>query len=429
MSKYILRALPELVEARMITEETAGQIRDYYASKPNPAANRLFIVFGILGALLVGMGIVLILAHNWDVLSKPAKLTIGLLPLLTGQSLAAYLLFKKSTSQGWKEATACFLFFGVGISIAIVSQVYNMGGTLGSFLFFWMALALPIVYVLRSSMASMLYICGITWYACETGYFSYPHDHALRYWILLLLTLPFYYFEFIRTERKNNFFYFHNWLLTLSLTICLGLFADHTEELMVVAYVSLFSIFVMLSTIKAFNTDRILTNAFLITGSLGIIGLLLALSFQFYWEELPGYLPKEILTTPEFIVTVLLSAIAGVLLTIILKSNRFGEVNIKAFAFLLFILLFILGMSSPVLAQIAVNVVILVFAVSTILSGARQNHLGVLNYGLAIVTALIICRFTDTDFSFVVRGLLFIVVGAGFFAANYFMVKKRKGGL
>jgi hypothetical protein len=45
---------------------------------------------------------------------------------------------------------------------------------------------------------------------------------------------------------------------------------------------------------------------------------------------------------------------------------------------------------------------------------------------LLIITALIACRFFDTDFSFVVRGLVFIGVGVGFFATNYYMIKKRK---
>jgi len=39
---------------------------------------------------------------------------------------------------------------------------------------------------------------------------------------------------------------------------------------------------------------------------------------------------------------------------------------------------------------------------------------------------LIICRFFDTNLSFVLRGLLFVLVGLGFFAMNYWMIRKRK---
>jgi len=53
-------------------------------------------------------------------------------------------------------------------------------------------------------------------------------------------------------------------------------------------------------------------------------------------------------------------------------------------------------------------------------------HFGILNYGLVIITALIFCRFFDTNMSFVIRGLLFVLVGVGFFAANYVMFKKQK---
>src|SRR6187431_2280469 len=87
MSKQILKDLPDLIKAEVITEETAEKIKSYY-SHQYPPTNRLFIVFGILGALLVSMGIVLIIAHNWDILPKVIKLAIGLLPLLAGQVMA-----------------------------------------------------------------------------------------------------------------------------------------------------------------------------------------------------------------------------------------------------------------------------------------------------------------------------------------------------
>ena len=178
MSKQILKELPGLVDAQVITEETAKRIKVYYDNQPNQSSNRLFIVFGILGSLLIGMGIVLIVAHNWDSLPKAAKLTIGFIPLLVGQCVAAFVIFKKAEETAWREGIAAFLFFAIAISISIVSQVYNIEGDLGGFLFIWMILSLPIVYVLSSSVASLLFILGITWYACEVGYFDYPQGHA-----------------------------------------------------------------------------------------------------------------------------------------------------------------------------------------------------------------------------------------------------------
>ena len=426
MSKQILNELRHLLHAQVISEETAQRIKDYYKGQPAQSSNRVFIVFGILGSLLIGLGLVLILAHNWDNLSKIAKLAIGFFPLLAAQVLAGFVLAKRRDEVAWREGAGTFLFFAIAISISIVSQVYNIEGDLAGFLFIWMCLALPIAYVLRSSVASMLLILGITWHACEAGYFNYPNTNANEYWILLLLILPFYYFEFIRKNVRNNFFHFHSWLIVLSLTTCLGVFVEERGEFMMIAYMSMFSGFVLMGQFPLFASRTILGNAYLVCGSLGVIILLLTLSFRWYWDEVPDVNIGNLLIQQEIIVSILLTIISIGLLLKLRQIKEFKELNSKSYAFLVVILLYFVGSGSPMLAQVLVNVVILLVAVHTIQDGAQQNHLGILNYGLVIISVLICCRFFDTNFSFVIRGLLFIVIGAGFFIANYYMLQKRK---
>ena len=75
---------------------------------------------------------------------------------------------------------------------------------------------------------------------------------------------------------------------------------------------------------------------------------------------------------------------------------------------------------------ILINTMIFILGIVKIREGHLKDHLGILNYGLLIIIVLILCRFLDTDLSFITRGLLFIGVGAGCFLANYQMLKKRK---
>ena len=89
------KEITELLNAGVINSETANRINEYYNSKSGTPQNRLVIVFGIFGALLVGLGIILILAHNWDELSRTVKTIIAFIPLLLGQALCAYTLIKK----------------------------------------------------------------------------------------------------------------------------------------------------------------------------------------------------------------------------------------------------------------------------------------------------------------------------------------------
>ena len=60
------RNLNELVAANIISQEIADKIQDYYNHKKGLSVNRLFVIFGILGGILIGLGIILIIAHNWD---------------------------------------------------------------------------------------------------------------------------------------------------------------------------------------------------------------------------------------------------------------------------------------------------------------------------------------------------------------------------
>jgi uncharacterized membrane protein len=425
MSNPILNDLDELLSQRVITDDEATRIRNYYNQKPQPESNRLVIVFGILGSLLVGMGLVLIIAHNWDVLPKPVKLTVALLPLFIGQVICGYLLWKKSTSVAWREGVSVFVVFAVATAIAIVSQVYNIEGNFANFLFVWMLLCFPLMYVMRSSAASLLFWIGITWYACEDGYFHSYSDIPYKYWILALAATPWY-GQLCTRMSNSNFTYVHHWIVAGSVIITLGTFADHSEELLIPAYMFLFGIFILIGQLPIFSAQRLLTNAYLILGSLGVVTLLLMLSFDWYWVEVERRDVTDWIFSTEAIVCAALIVLAVILLLRLLKTTRATELLSKSYVIPVFIVLFIIGNLEPYGAQILTNVFILVLAVYTIREGARADHLGRMNYGLMILTLLIICRFFDTDLSFVIRGLLFVAVGLGFFGMNYRMVKKRK---
>lgn len=418
--------LTELVKAKVISEDTAAKIRQYYEKDSATPVNRLFIVFGILGAILVGLGIILIIAHNWDELSRVVKTVFAFLPLLLGQLLCSYVLLRKKESSSWIESASTFLFFAVGSSISLVSQIYHIPGDISSFMVSWMLLCLPLVYLMRSSVVSLLYLVGITYYACKTGYWSRPVEESYLYWLLLLGILPYYYL-LIKSRPRSNFTIFHNWLLPISVIISLGIVADTQENLMFVAYFSLFGLLYLIGNLIFFQGQKLRNNGYRVLGSLGSIILLLALSFDVFWEELrrkPIEL-SEALLSAEFITATLISLLAGILL--LWQIRRHGLKGFKPMApiFILFIITFFIGNYSSI-AVVLINLYTFVFGILIIREGARLDHFGVLNYGLLVLTALIICRFFDTDLSFVVRGILFVSIGIGFFLTNYWMLRKRK---
>ena len=421
MSKYILEDLTELREAGVISEATSEAIKAYYNRKAQAAPNRMILVFGILGAVLVGLGIILIIAHNWDNLSRGVKVFYALLPLILSQSVCAYALFRKTDSRTWREASSVFLFFSIAASISIVSQVYNIPGGLSGFIFIWMLLSIPLVYVMQSAMSSLLVICGITVYACSLSYFEYPREIAWYYWPMLASLLPFF-FRLMRT-RAGNFVNFHTWVIALSVIVTLNMFNQAGNYYMFIAYISLFSLFILLAESGPFASERGRNNALGITGNLGLTFILLLLTFRFVWEDIAR---TTRVLDEAFYVSLVVTLVAAAFLVRLIVSKGISAISPTAFSFLLFIILFELGGIQPTLVQWLVNILVLALAVFTTWRGAEGNNIFVLNYGLLILAALIICRFFDTDMSFIVRGILFLIVGISFFGANYWVLKQRK---
>lgn len=422
----LLKDLSELVDSDVISRETADRIQDYYETTKGTSTNRLFIVFGILGALLIGLGMISIIAHNWDELSRVTKTIFAFLPLLAGQMICGSVLIKKQDSATWRESSAVFLFFSVGATISLVSQIYNIPGNLGPFLLTWMILCLPLIYVMKSSATSLLYMAGITYFAGETGYWSYPTSESYLYWLLLGGAMPHYYFLY-KNRPESNFTLFHHWVVPISVIIALGTVANAFPELISIAYFSLFGLIYLVGSSRFFEWQKRKKNSYKILGSFGTIVLLLTLSFDWFWEDLRNteFPFGEAVTSPEFFASAVITLSAAGLLYLQQKGKSITGIQPIAVVFILFIITFITGLLSPV-AVVLINLIIFAIGLLTIRDGARQNSLRILNYGMLIITALIVGRFFDTGINFVIRGILFVSVGASFIMANYRMLNRRK---
>lgn len=422
MSDKITNELQELLKAKVVTEETAEKIRQYFHQKGQGNQNKISSVFGILGSLLVGLGIILVFAHNWEHLSRMTRILLSFLPLVIGQLICGYSILKKPENTLWRETSAVFLFFAIGASIALVAQVYNIPGAIDPFLITWMLLSLPLVYLLKSSIVSLLYLTGITYYGCNTNYFTYPKTNSFYFWILLSGIAPFYY-QLLKTKAQSNFTLFHNWFVCLSIVICLGTIANKHGQLMYLSYMSLFTIFYFIGQIAYFEKQQLKNNSFLIIGKIGLLYLLLTYSFKWFWDKSIYKMTSlsQILFSPEFTIAALLTIVCIVLFYKKNSATNFKEISILELVFLTNIFPFIAGYEFSLVA----NAIVLLIGIAEIKRGNKRNHLGVLNFGLLLTAILVTCRFFDTDLSFVLRGILFISIGLGFFLSNYFMLKKR----
>ena len=423
MAKSIKSELKNLVTAGIVSTEIARDIETYFNKNESQSQNKLVAIFGILGAILCGLGIILILAHNWDDLSMVAKSFISFLPLLIGQFFCGFSIYKKNESIAWRESSSVFLFFAIGASISLIAQIYNISGDFDSFVLTWSILALPLVYCLRSSMVSLLYIIGITVYCCHTNYFIYPKPPINYWYFLLLVGVAPHYFNLLKTKTSSNFTWFHNWFLCISILISLGVFSTDSQNTTCVMYTSMLAVFYFLGKFEFFESQNLKTNSYYILGKLGTIFMLFLFSFKTFWSSafdnqtyLYAFFQKDV------VAAIFLFSFALGLLLQKSKKRTLKHFHIVEIVFILTALFVTFSISMVIVS----NILILIFGITEIKRGTKSDNFGILNYGLAIITILVLCRFFDTDFSFAIRGLLFLMVGCGFFFTNYLMLKKRK---
>jgi hypothetical protein len=165
-----------------------------------------------------------------------------------------------------------------------------------------------------------------------------------------------------------------------------------------------------------------------VIGITGVFVILFLWSFKFLWAGLESSLSMTSFYVPvPYILTIFLFiniAIAWLL------AKKFRDTSWKnsvvEMSFSVFVIVLVFCRPNISLGILAINLWILFLSITYILRGSRDNHLGLLNFGLSILGILALCRFFDESIPFVWRGVFFLLTGIAFFVMNAIVMKRRK---
>ncbi|HLO03185.1 MAG TPA: DUF2157 domain-containing protein [Symbiobacteriaceae bacterium] len=147
------------VAGGQITPEQRTAILALYPEEPGAERDRLILILSILGALLVGTGVILFFAANWPRLGSGLKVASILTAVLAAYGSGYYLQFIKGS---FPRVGAALLFLGAlfyGAGIWLVGQIFHLSGEATGFLL-WGLGALPVAWVVRSR--PILWLSGLT---------------------------------------------------------------------------------------------------------------------------------------------------------------------------------------------------------------------------------------------------------------------------
>ncbi len=418
MSRALLKELPALESEGLISTEQAARIRARYADN-GQSSSRMLVVFAILGSLLVGLGVILIIAHNWDDLPRVLRTVIAFIPVLLGQGLVMFHLLRQKGAVAWREGSAVFLACALCACVALISQIYHVSGDLSGYLLTCSLLMLPLLYLPGSFITALVYLAMITWYAWMT---HFEHWSSLQKpWIvlpLLLAAVPFYLLR-AREAGTGAGFWWLSLFMALATGVCSQLFFTDLEVEQALCMMAVASVFTLVPWLHTGRELR--TWPWVMVGALTILVLLFVFSFRGPWEDI-GTPQVE----GDMIGACALIFVCAALYLLSLRRRRPFERWPWPEAMGLMLVCYGVGHYSPGLAALLVNVALLMMGVVNVRRGTEADSLSRMNLGLAIIGLTILMRFFDTDLDFVVRGLGFIAIGAGFLYMNVRAVRQRK---
>ncbi len=428
--RWLYEELPGLVDKGIIPAESEEKIRAHYGKVARIDGKKVVLtVFSIIGAMLVGGGTILILAHNWADMPRFVRTVLSFLPLVIAQALSIYVLLKRRDSTAWKEGCAMGLSLSVAASIGLVAQTYHIPGDLGNFLLTWMLLSIPGVYIFNATATAVLYLVCITWWS---GYAQFESDGAPLFWLLLAAVVPHIFLAF-RKNASGVRACLLGWVGIAATSVATGIVLEKMlPGLWIIIYCSLFAVYYMAGSLGG-EADGFWKNPFRYGGAIGIGMLSLLLTCEFAWDDVGwGYYRNidygsELAAVVDYAVLAML--LGGTIVLLAMSALR------KRRELLFYGSIPVLAVVSYTLASflrgegwslVLFNAYAATLGVATVADGVRRGKYSKLNAGMLLISVLIIIRFFDSEFSLVARGIAFIFVGAGFFTANLFMSRYRK---
>lgn len=428
--RWLYQELPDLVSRGVLPQEAADKLRSHYGEIKS--VNKkwfLIILFGVLGALLIGLGIISLIAHNWEELSRPVRAVLSLLPLVLGQILALWVLFKRPASHAFKEGTATFVSLMVGASLALISQTYNIPGDTADFILTWMLLILPMVYFMGATIPAAIYVAGVTAWAAN---FWDSSLQAVLFWPLLAVVIPHFIWA-LRQEKYTIRAAILALVMAISVCIAAGFSLGKTwPGSWIVIYSSIIALFYLLGSWKFRRISTNWQRPFRILGGLGVFSMMFMLTFRLPWESVTGeyhYAEDGVFSwsaLPDYVLTLFLVGTAIVMFLEYVKRKDLIRALFGALP--LFALLgYVFGGMSISFSILLFNVYLFIVSLIWLKTGIQTKSLGAVNAGMFMLAALIIARFFDSEINFIVKGLVFIFIGIGFLLTNI-VILRRKGG-
>ncbi|NLF23783.1 MAG: DUF2157 domain-containing protein [Lentisphaerae bacterium] len=442
--QWLKREMAAWEREGVVDAAVTERLRARYAVADASATSWGRLIFSSLGALLVGLGIIALLAANWGDLGRDARALIAFMPLGACAALVLAGHLRGWRSRVFLEPLGLFWGLAVGSGLALLGQTYHLPQDAESFTLVWTLLLIPVCYATRALAPVAGFFVGLlTWVSMS----QLSGGVGLLYWPLAELVAPL--IDSVRREPEaETRSTWMLWAAAMSCTAALGVTLEKSlPGLWMIIYTGAFSVLLLGGEAYGRDARGWWRNPLRTLGGGGLAVVLVLLIFRWPWEDVGWNHWRADLhhhrwaAIFDFSLAIALPVAAAFLLVLAFRRaprrRWHGVPLLPAWA---------LWGAAPVVTAAAyawaasgghdqwpallMALYLAGLGLATLGEGLAGRRPGTINLGVLVLLAVIIGKFLSSDAEFAAKGVAFIACGGVFLAANMAVSRRmsKKGG-
>ncbi len=413
---------------KIVTNDQAEKILSLYPEKQF-SANLATLILTSVGAVIFGLGIILLFAYNWDAIPKFAKLAVVFFALLTTHGFG---IFFRKKGRRFIILSEAFHLLGTmmfGAGIWLVAQIYNIDEHYPNAFLIWGFGALAMAWALDSipqAVGAVILLCF--WNGFEV--FDFRNSNHLASLAILIAVGPL-------AWRLKSVVLLYVAVPAFILTYIFNCTHFGMAEHIIPPVLVFLSSVLISSAILAMEKDffKGSPTVFRFYGNIIYWISLYVLTFPNIMREIIGaFYFNNIVPSLYFTIPAIVAI--GLWIAVLLPLKKFRENYGRTFRmdhFCVFLTLLVLLLNRGWLCDMngwlgagIFNLIFLAQAIAMISFGCRNLDGWLVASGTILITILAFTRYADLFDSLLPRAIVFLVVGALIFGTGIFYVNRKK---
>lgn len=428
MNKKILywlqNEIPNWQEKGWITAENADALRASYGGVDKKVSHYFlrFIIIS-LGTLLCALGVFFVFAGLWYKFTPAIRFDWSIAFLVIALVFVALAMWRGRDIPLLREGAGLFYYLTIIIMILLIGDTYYLNESDGIYFLYSALLTLPVAYILQSSMALAAYALTAAWWSLTASAtsFCYLNNHWI--WVLIALAVPFFFLQKWREGGWTQGKIFLSWAMVIAIYVAFYTTTAQGNASNNIILMSNLSVITM--SLGWLGKDKgFWTKPFRIIGFCGLVIVVYLGSLIKTWVDLAQWNNMSILAMLLVAITLLISGYYAWQLAK-MKQFTMALVSCLGYVVILCSMLSVYGFS-PMAITVIFNLYILIAASSYAIRGTLQKRPLLVNMAVISILAMVLARFFDPAFTFVERGISFIIIGLILWIANILYLARSK---